>query len=144
MYKISFMCSLFSTRPSELHIAVDDNRIEVRILPNLVHRVRIVFDAAMYFPISLILPFSNSWMVLRKRVNSWSHSSFFGRFFFRSFYFFVIRQLGVSSCGTQPRPKADLSPTIPPMARSFWNCGYLWLFGLYRIDAISVFVFISL
>lgn len=60
------------------------------------------------------------------------------------FFCFVIRQLGVESCGTQPKPKADLSLTIPPMARSFRTVGYLWLFGLYRIDAISVFVFICL
>lgn len=64
--------------------------------------------------------------------------------FFLFFFCFVIRQLGVESCGTQPKPKADLSLTIPPMARSFRTVGYLWLFGLYRIDAISVFVFICL
>ena len=46
-----------------------------------------------------------------------------------SFYFFVIRQLGVSSCGTQPKPKSwfIVNNSANGPGAHFENCGYLWL-----------------
>lgn len=46
-----------------------------------------------------------------------------------SFYFFVIRQLGVSSCGTQPKPKSwfIVNNSANGPGAHFENWGYLWL-----------------
>ena len=59
---------------------------------------------------------------------SFFSSSFVSPLIF-SFYFFVIRQLGVSSCGTQPKPKSwfIVNNSANGPGAHCENCGYLWL-----------------
>ena len=60
------------------------------------------------------------------------------------FSFFVIRQLGVSLCAA-PSPSESWFIADNSANGSFIsNRGYLWLAGVYGIDVISLFVFISL